>query len=73
MGKNILETHLGAVMSVSGVMFGTILAGVLLGMAINRGTFLRVVLIVEHHSFKRLLGFYILTIDSSTASSWPGL
>ena len=45
MGKNILGTHLGAVIgiSVSVVMFGTILAGVLLGMAINRSTFLRII------------------------------
>ncbi len=42
MGKNILGTRFGTVIgiSVSVVMFGTILAGVLLGMAINRCTFL---------------------------------
>ncbi len=48
MGKNIPGTHLGAVfgISVSVVMFGTILAGVLLAMAINRGTFLRIILVL---------------------------
>ncbi len=48
MGKNILGTHLGAVIgiSVSVVMFGTILAGVLLGMAINRGTFVRIIVVL---------------------------
>ncbi len=48
MGKNIPETHLGAVfgISFSVVMFGTILAGVLLAMAINRGAFLRIILVL---------------------------
>ncbi len=46
-GKNLFGTHLSAAIgiSISVVMFGTILAGVLLAMAINRGTyaFLRII------------------------------
>ncbi len=68
MGKNIPGTHLATVfgISVSVVMFGTILAGVLLGMAINRGTFLRIifVLVVGSACFYAISPDYEDTMDS---------
>ena len=72
MGKNTLGIHLGRVIgiSVSGVMFGTVLGGILLGMAINKGTFLRIitVLVLGVVCFYAVSPDYMSTIDKSVQS-----